>query len=110
MARFFIDRPIFAWVIAIIIMLAGVGSIFSLPVEQFPDIAPPQVNISIDAQYSLVPANPGSSRKSSCCCLCKCTRLSGSSWRNSCLKKWTEVIDCKPETNPGAELFMRMRV
>ena len=45
MSRIFIDRPIFAWVIAIIIMLVGVGSIFSLPVEQFPDIAPPQVNI-----------------------------------------------------------------
>ncbi len=45
MSRIFIDRPIFAWVIAIIIMLIGAGSIFSLPVEQFPDIAPPQVNI-----------------------------------------------------------------
>ena len=45
MSRIFIDRPIFAWVIAIIIMLIGAGSIFSLPVEQFPDVAPPQVNI-----------------------------------------------------------------
>jgi len=45
MSRIFIDRPIFAWVIAIIIMLVGVGSIFTLPVEQFPDVAPPQVNI-----------------------------------------------------------------
>ncbi|MEO5493562.1 MAG: efflux RND transporter permease subunit [Sphingomonas sp.] len=45
MSRIFIDRPIFAWVIAIIIMLVGAGSIFSLPVEQFPDIAPPTVNI-----------------------------------------------------------------
>ncbi|MEO5938998.1 MAG: efflux RND transporter permease subunit [Sphingomonas sp.] len=45
MSRIFIDRPIFAWVIAIIIMLVGLGSIFTLPVEQFPDIAPPQVNI-----------------------------------------------------------------
>ncbi|MGN6818619.1 MAG: efflux RND transporter permease subunit [Sphingomonas sp.] len=45
MSRIFIDRPIFAWVIAIIIMLVGIGSIFSLPVEQFPDVAPPQVNI-----------------------------------------------------------------
>ncbi|WP_010163173.1 efflux RND transporter permease subunit [Sphingomonas sp. PAMC 26617] len=44
-SRIFIDRPIFAWVIAIIIMLGGVGAIYSLPVEQFPDIAPPQVNI-----------------------------------------------------------------
>jgi multidrug efflux pump len=45
MSKIFIDRPIFAWVIAIIIMLVGAGSIFGLPVEQFPDVAPPQVNI-----------------------------------------------------------------
>jgi multidrug efflux pump len=45
MSRIFIDRPIFAWVIAIIIMLCGVGAILSLPVEQFPDVAPPNVNI-----------------------------------------------------------------
>jgi multidrug efflux pump len=44
-SRIFIDRPIFAWVIAILIMLLGIGSVFSLPVEQYPDIAPPQVNI-----------------------------------------------------------------
>ncbi|MEO8936040.1 MAG: efflux RND transporter permease subunit [Burkholderiaceae bacterium] len=46
MSRIFIDRPIFAWVIAIVIMLAGVGGILSLPIEQYPDIAPPAVNIS----------------------------------------------------------------
>ncbi len=45
LSRVFIDRPIFAWVIAIIIMLAGLGSIHGLPVEQYPDIAPPTVNI-----------------------------------------------------------------
>ncbi len=45
MSRIFIDRPIFAWVIAIIVMLVGLGAIFRLPIEQFPDIAPPQVNI-----------------------------------------------------------------
>ena len=55
MARFFIDRPIFAWVIAIILMLAGVLSIRQLPVERYPDIAPPQV--SINANY------PGASAK-----------------------------------------------
>ena len=44
-SRIFIDRPIFAWVIAIIIMLAGVGAIMSLPIAQYPDVAPPQVNI-----------------------------------------------------------------
>lgn len=46
MARFFIDRPIFAWVIAIIIMLAGVLSITQLPVSRYPTIAPPTVSIS----------------------------------------------------------------
>ncbi len=46
MARFFIDRPIFAWVISIIIMLAGVLSIMTLPVSQYPEIAPPTVIIS----------------------------------------------------------------
>jgi multidrug efflux pump len=45
MSRIFIDRPIFAWVIAIIVMLMGVGAIFSLPIAQYPDVAPPQVNI-----------------------------------------------------------------
>ncbi|MBK1681604.1 efflux RND transporter permease subunit [Rhodocyclus tenuis] len=49
MSRFFIDRPIFAWVIAIVIMLAGVLSIRSLPVAQYPLIAPPA--ISITANY-----------------------------------------------------------
>ena len=44
-SRVFIDRPVFAWVIAIVIMLAGLGSIKLLSVEQYPDIAPPQVNI-----------------------------------------------------------------
>ncbi|HEV2531976.1 efflux RND transporter permease subunit [Phenylobacterium sp.] len=44
-SRIFIDRPIFAWVIAIVIMLAGAFGIRSLSVEQYPDIAPPQVNI-----------------------------------------------------------------
>src|SRR3546814_4161716 len=45
MARFFIDRPIFAWVIAIIIMLAGALSIFTLPVSMYPTVAPPSVEI-----------------------------------------------------------------
>ncbi|WP_174290840.1 efflux RND transporter permease subunit [Sphingomonas bacterium] len=45
LSRIFIDRPIFAWVIAIIIMLAGVGAIIGLPVAQYPDVAPPQVTV-----------------------------------------------------------------
>src|SRR5881409_2394283 len=45
MSRIFIDRPIFAWVIAIIIMLVGLGAIFTLPVSQYPDVAPTQINI-----------------------------------------------------------------
>lgn len=46
LARFFIGRPIFAWVIAIVIMLAGVLSITTLPIAQYPDVAPPTVSIS----------------------------------------------------------------
>ena len=46
MPNFFIDRPIFAWVIAIIIMLAGGLAILKLPVAQYPTIAPPAVQIS----------------------------------------------------------------
>ena len=55
MSRFFIDRPIFAWVIAIIIMLAGLLAIKVLPIEQYPPIAPP--TIAINAIY------PGASAK-----------------------------------------------
>jgi multidrug efflux pump len=46
-SRIFINRPIFAWVLAIIVMLAGVGALRMLPIEQYPDIAPTNVNISL---------------------------------------------------------------
>ncbi|MFG6416115.1 efflux RND transporter permease subunit [Roseateles sp. DC23W] len=46
MASFFIDRPIFAWVIAIVIMLAGGGAIHQLALERYPDIAPTRVSIN----------------------------------------------------------------
>jgi hydrophobe/amphiphile efflux-1 (HAE1) family protein len=46
MSKFFIDRPVFAWVISIVIMLAGVLAIFTLPIEQYPRIAPPSVTIN----------------------------------------------------------------
>ncbi|WP_337843079.1 efflux RND transporter permease subunit [Rheinheimera sp.] len=49
MSRFFIDRPIFAWVLAIVVMLAGVLAIQSLPIAQYPSIAPPA--IAIQASY-----------------------------------------------------------
>jgi len=55
MAGFFIERPIFAWVIAIVIMLAGALSIMRLPIAQYPEIAPPSV--TINARY------PGASAK-----------------------------------------------
>jgi multidrug efflux pump len=55
MARFFIDRPIFAWVIAILIMVAGAISITQLPISRYPTIAPPTV--SVGATY------PGASAK-----------------------------------------------
>jgi multidrug efflux pump len=47
MSRFFIDRPIFAWVIAIIISLAGILAIRKLPVAQYPSIAPPSIAITV---------------------------------------------------------------
>ncbi|WP_159982286.1 MULTISPECIES: efflux RND transporter permease subunit [unclassified Novosphingobium] len=46
MSRYFIDRPIFAWVIAIVLMMFGAIAIRSLPISQFPEIAPPTVTIS----------------------------------------------------------------
>ncbi len=46
MSRFFIDRPIFAWVLAIVVMLAGVLAIQSLPIAQYPSIAPPAISIT----------------------------------------------------------------
>ncbi|HEX2529799.1 MAG TPA: efflux RND transporter permease subunit [Geminicoccus sp.] len=55
MARFFIDRPIFAWVLAIVVMMAGALAIWTLPIAQYPSIAPPSV--SITATY------PGASAK-----------------------------------------------
>lgn len=47
MSKFFIERPIFAWVIAIIVMLAGALSILSLPINQYPNIAPPAIQVSV---------------------------------------------------------------
>jgi len=47
MAKFFIDRPVFAWVIAIVLMMAGALSILKLPVSQYPNIAPPAIGIAV---------------------------------------------------------------
>ena len=55
MSRFFLSRPVFAWVIAIAMMLAGVMAIVKLPISQYPPIAPP--SIGIRAAY------PGASAK-----------------------------------------------
>ena len=49
MARFFIDRPVFAWVIAIIVMLGGAFALVTLPVAQYPDVAP--TTVSVNASY-----------------------------------------------------------
>ena len=50
MAKFFIDRPVFAWVVSILIMLMGALAITKLPVAQYPSIAPP--SISVTATYA----------------------------------------------------------
>ena len=46
MSRFFIDRPIFAWVIALVLILAGVLAIRTLSISQFPPLAPPQISVT----------------------------------------------------------------
>ena len=47
MSKYFIERPIFAWVIAIVVMLGGVLAISSMSVNQYPSIAPPAIEVSI---------------------------------------------------------------
>ena len=46
MAHFFIHRPIFAWVISLVIMLAGIITLTNMPIAQYPTIAPPTVTIA----------------------------------------------------------------
>src|ERR1700678_2610226 len=46
MPRFFIDRPIFAWVISVFIMLTGCLALTHLPVDEYPSVAPPSISIS----------------------------------------------------------------
>ena len=47
MSRFFIDRPVFAWVLAIVTMLAGILAIRSLPIAQYPSVAPPSISVTV---------------------------------------------------------------
>src|SRR3546814_11937347 len=54
MARFFVDRPVFAWVIALVIALAGLLALRGLPIEQYPEIAPP--SLTIDVSYPVADA------------------------------------------------------
>jgi hypothetical protein len=83
MAHFFIDRPIFAWVIAILIMVAGGLSITRLGIERYPTIAPPQ--IQINANYpgasatvvedsAPIPTSPRCRCRTSCKSPCRCCR------------------------------------
>ena len=46
LSRFFLDRPVFAWVIAIILMVLGCLAIYNLPISQYPPIAPPSISIA----------------------------------------------------------------
>ncbi len=55
MAKFFIDRPVFAWVIALFVLLAGVVAIIQLPIAQYPPVAPPSIVVTV--------AYPGASAK-----------------------------------------------
>jgi len=45
LSKFFLDRPVFAWVIAIFIMLLGALAIYNLPISQYPPLAPPSIAI-----------------------------------------------------------------
>ena len=47
MPRFFIDRPIFAWVVSLGILLAGFMALRALPIEQYPEVAPPSLAINV---------------------------------------------------------------
>lgn len=47
MSNFFIDRPVFAWVLAIVVMLAGGLSILSMPISHYPNVAPPAISVSV---------------------------------------------------------------
>lgn len=49
LSRFFLERPVFAWVIAISIMVLGILAIYNLPIAQYPPIAPP--SIAVEAYY-----------------------------------------------------------
>src|ERR1044071_7953125 len=46
MARFFIDRPIFAWVVSLLIIIIGILAITQLPVAQYPSVAPPSISVN----------------------------------------------------------------
>src|SRR3954468_15716611 len=48
MARFFIDRPVFAWVVSTLIMLFGVLAITQMPVSQYPRVAPPSIAVTVN--------------------------------------------------------------
>ena len=45
LSRFFLDRPVFAWVIAIVMMVLGGLAIYNLPISQYPPIAPPSIRV-----------------------------------------------------------------
>ena len=59
--RFFIDRPIFSWVIAIGILLSGIIALRGLPVEQYPSVAPPSLTIGVTYPGADVQEQPGGS-------------------------------------------------
>ena len=59
-SHFFIDRPVFAAVISIVITLAGALALFALPVAQYPEIAPPTVRVSFSSVRRLIEPDPTS--------------------------------------------------
>ncbi len=74
-SRFFIDRPIFAWVIALFILVLGTAATTSLPVAQYPTVAPPSIVITMNYPGSLCESASRASwifsrRASACCSSC----------------------------------------
>ena len=47
MVKFFLERPVFAWVLALVTMMAGVLAIFTMPLQQYPTVAPPTIEVSV---------------------------------------------------------------
>src|SRR3546814_10807329 len=98
MPQFFIDRPIFAWLVALGIALAGLLSIPNMPVSQYPDVAPPAITVTATYPGASAEDVARSEEHTS-----ELPSLMGHSYAVFCLTKKTrtdERQDTKPKYNP----------